>query len=503
MATSVDTKHPLYEENVYTWTMMRDTMEGEDRIKFKSEQYLPIPGAMLEDTNIAAPSTQKIVTHPLLDNDFYFPLTDFHNPNYHGIPAYAAYKSRAQFPNLVSYLYRGLLGLASADSPSVQIPPELEYFYDRASIDGLSLPRLFVKVLGEVLLTGRVPLIIDIDPILGSPIFAAYETERFINWKSITDNPYLTVFQETKDDSEDEYTHEVKKQFRVARIIDDTYAVAVYDENGELIPGSVSTPTYKGRTLAQIPLIAIGSLNNTLRPDPPPLAPVASTAIQIYGKTADLGQAMFLTANPTLVISGVDESPNTVVTGPTSAFIIPNPAGKVYYTETDTSAFQFTHEYINALYERAVIYGAQLLDSSKKSAETAETARLRQTAASATLRSVVSTVGNAFELGLKRAAMWMNLPESKIDQIKFSPLTEFGSALTPQEQEQLVASWMAGAISHMTVLSNFQKAGILGEGRTSEDELEQIKTEQDEIGIAQSDEPPEVPSTPPVGDGVQ
>ena len=71
----------------------------------------------------------------------------------------------------------------------------------------------------------------------------------------------------------------------------------------------------------------------------------------------------------------------------------------------------------------------------------------------------------------------MGLPPAKIDQIQFAPLTEFGSALTPNEQAQLVQSWMSGAISHMTVLSNFRKAGILGEGRTEADELNQLQAE--------------------------
>jgi hypothetical protein len=476
MFSNISEKHPLWNRNIYSWTMLRDSMEGEDTIKFKNQMYLPIPGAMLEDANITAPSTQGVAEHPLFHDEFYFPLSNTFNPNYHPIPAYAAYKCRAQFPNLVSYLYRGLLGLASADSPSISIPDELAYLHESASPEGLSISRLFVKVLGEVLLTGRCPTVLDATSD-GRIQFVDYRTERLINWKTQNGKLSLAVFEETApEDAEDEFTHEVSKRYRVARVVDGIYVVSVYDEDGNELESYV--PKYRGRSLDHIPLIAIGSHNNTLEPDPAPLGPVASTAIQIYQKSADLSQALFLTANPTLVISGIDETPSVITTGPTSAFVIPNPQGQVYYTKTDTSAFEFTHVYINALYERAVVYGAQLLDSSKKSAETAETARLRQTAASATLRSVVQTVGNAFQLSLRHMALWMGLSEDKIAQIKFSPLTEFGSALTPQEQEQLVASWLAGAISHQTVLTNFRKAGILGEGRTEDDELSQLQSEQ-------------------------
>ena len=261
----------------------------------------------------------------------------------------------------------------------------------------------------------------------------------------------------------------------VQRLINGIYVAERYDDDGELEEQIV--PSYRGRVLTELPTIILGALNNTIQPDPPPLAPVASTAIQIYMKNADLSQAEFLTCNPTLVITGVTDDLQQISTGPTVSFVISNPSAKVYYTETDTSALEFVHKHIDSLYEKAVVYGAQLLDSSKKSAETAETARLRQTAASATLRSVVTTVGHGFQQALKLMAEWMGLPQSKIDEIRFSPLTEFGSALTPQEQEQLVKSWMAGAISHQTVLSNFRKAGILGEGKTEEDEIAQLKSE--------------------------
>lgn len=482
MRNDVSIHHPAWDSYIYTWSMMRDTLEGEDRVKFKSEQYLPIPGAMLEDVNRMAPSTQRIVDHILARGDNFFPLSNTYNPNYHVIPAYAAYKSRAQFPNLVSYLYRGLMGLALADSPSISLPPEMMYLEDdTASKEGLTLSRLFVKVLGETLLMGRCALVID--PYEDQLLITDYSAENFINWKTQYNKPILTVFKQTADEipTDEEiqegelFAHDSETQYAVQRLQDGVYVAELYDSNGELEYSSV--PSYRGRVLTELPIVVLGALNNTIQPDPPPLAPVASTAVQIYMKNADLSQAEFLTCNPTLVITGVNDDLQQISTGPTVSFIISNQNAKVYYTETDTSALEFVHKHIDSLYEKAVVYGAQLLDSSKKSAETAETARLRQTAASATLRSVVTTVGNGFEQILKMIGEWMGLSQAKLDQIRFSPLTEFGSALTPQEQEQLVKSWMAGAISHQTVLSNFRKAGILGEGKTEEDEISQLKTE--------------------------
>lgn len=478
---AIDTKHQLWQENIYTWTAIRDCMDGEDRIKFKSQMYLPIPAAMLDDFSMPAPSTQQIVSHPLSISKFQQILSQEYNPNYHPIVAYAAYKSRARFPNLVSFLYRGLMGLASADSPSIQLPKELEYLEtEYATREGLTLSRLFVKTLGEVLLTGRAIHVLDPENEGSNKILITdYKAEQFTNWRVRSGNLTQAVLVEFIDESSSVLdTYDEDEKYILLDATTGNYAIRYFDPDDGSEASNV-VPSYKGRTMPYIPMTIYGALNNTIDPDPAPLAPVANTAIQIYQKDADLSQAEYLTCNPTLCITGIsDDGLTKISTGPTVAFKISNPQAKVFYTETDTSALRFIHDHINSLYEQAVIYGAQLLDSSKKSAETAETARLRQTAAGATLRSVVQTVGHGFQKTLESIARWKGVPESRMKEIKFSPLTEFGSALTPQEQEQLVQSWLAGAISHQTVLSNFRKAGILGEGRTEDDELKQLQKEE-------------------------
>lgn len=470
----VSTYHQQWNENIYAWNLIRDCLAGEDRIKFKSEQYLPIPAAMLDDP--AAPSTQRIVQNPFTTSWSHEQMGQLFNPNHHQIAAYAAYKSRARFSNLVSFLYRGLMGLASADAPAIQLPPELKYLEDeRATRDGFTLSRLFVKTLGEVLLTGRAAHILE--PVDDQILIVPYVAEQFINWKGIGALPTLAVFLEQRDSSDDDpFEHTYDNVYFALHLINGQYTVSVFNQSDEQIDQII--PTFRGSTLQSIPLTVFGSLNNDLTVDPAPLSPVANTSIAMYGKDADLAQSEYLSCNPTLVITGVPEEVRTVYTGPSVAFKISNPQAKVYYTTTDTSALAFIHDHINSLYEQAIVYGAQLLNTSKTKNESAETTRLHQVAAGATLRSVVTTVGNGFEQTLKHIAQWMNLSQDKIDSIQFKPLTEFGSALTPDEQRQLVDSWISGAISHQTVLLNFRKAGILGEGRTEEDELKALEKEE-------------------------
>jgi hypothetical protein len=416
-------------------------------------------------------------------------MSGFHNPNEHPIEAYASYKSRARFPNLVSFLYRGLMGLASADTPAMTLPDEMMYLEDdMATQEGLTLSRLFAKTLGEVLLVGRHEHVLDVVPATnGNPdriYIVDYCAEQFINWKMKNRVPQTSVFFEKREkkDSPNNFAFDMNDFYVVQTVDGGTYKVLTFDSVTSNTP-DVMSPTYKGRTLDKIPITVYGSLNNTLSVDPAPMLPVANTAIQIYQKDADLAQSEYLSCNPTLVITGAssDDGTQTIITGPTVAIRASNPDAKVYYTQTDTSALRFILDHITVLYEQSIVYGAQLLDSSKKSAESAETARLRQTAASATLKSVVTTVGQGMERTLKGIGQWMGLSDAALAEITFKPITEFGLALTPQEQEQLVQSWLAGAISHDTVLTNFRKAGILPEGVSEENELTKIQSEAPKI----------------------
>lgn len=484
MTTNVDTKNIQWLSRIYDWTTVRDAQSGESTIKFKSSMYLPIPAAML---NLPpAPSVQKTEWHTLAMPEYAEVNAQLYNPNAHQIAAYESYKTRARFPNLVSFLYRGLMGLASADSPAISLPDEMQYLINEsATPEGLNLQQLFAKTLGEVLLLGRYVHVLDpIEAQNGNPEriqIVDYRAEQFINWRTARRVPILNVFNErVVDEQSSIFVENYKDTYITQELRDNIYVSEFYASSGT--EPVLSVPNFRGKTLDFLPFTVYGALNNTLNVDPPPMGPVANTSIQIYQKDADLAQSEYLTCNPTLIITGAttggDSSDGTIATGPTVAMRITNPQAKVYYTQTDTSALEFILSHLTILYEQAVVYGAQLLDSSKKSAESAETTRLRQTAASATLKSVVVQVGQGFEQTLKMAAYWMGLSEAAIAEISFKPITEFGVALTPQEQEQLVQSWLSGAISHNTVLTNFRKAGILPKGVTEDKEIENIGSEK-------------------------
>ena len=480
MASNVSQTHPAYDRNLYSWTMVRDAVEGEAAIKSKGTMYLPMPAAMQMVEYSSNPVAVKSRTmgwrnagDPIASRLSLSML----DPNFDSNPAYSAYLMRAQFPELSSFILRGLLGLALSDSPTVKVPKKLEYLLEQATPTGMSLEELYAKAIIETLCTGRFTLYLNI--IDGKVMFLPYSAEGVINWKarramnSKASDLSFIVFEEWEDDPS-EFSHDLQPKYYVARDLGSSFVVETYSRD-KPDPDTVITPTLQGKTLPYVPAVTIGSIANGTNPNPIPLYSIASTSVQIYMRTADLGNSEFVSCNPTFVMTGVDKEEAPRALGSTVVLTLPNEAAKAFYTTTDTSALNHVMNHINDLYERAVYFGAQLLDSSKKAAESAETTRLKQASSGATLSSVVMNVARGFQDALKMAADWYGVDRSDIE---FKAITEFmAPALTANEQKAMVESWMSGAISKFTLLDNFRRAGVLPAGSSVEEEMMRIDSE--------------------------
>ena len=78
------------------WGIVRDCLAGEKQIKFRKEKYLPAPDA-------SANATEKV-------------------------QRYNAYLTRANFYNVTGRTLNGLVGQVFTKEPSIELPPELEFF---------------------------------------------------------------------------------------------------------------------------------------------------------------------------------------------------------------------------------------------------------------------------------------------------------------------------------------------------------------------------------------
>lgn len=475
VAQDIDSAHPTYGKHTWNWLTVRDSIEGEAAIKSRNELYLPMPSSMslARPVTVGGSRTFHDQNEGVYNNRM---LNKTMSPNYHTNAAYSAYLQRAQFPEITSYMLRGLMGLVSKDSPVIQLPSQMEHLMEEATPTRMGLLDLFCFTVSEMLTTGRCPIVTDIDD-QGRPVLVPYTAESLINWKTARpratqeNEATLCVFEE-KVLQEGVFTHETRCEYAALGLVNGVYVAARYDEKGNRVGETI--PQFKGKPLDFIPITVFGSINNRMNIDPSPLYSVASCALHIYMRNADLSQSEFMSCNPTLFISGISDDDAPSALGSTVAVCLPQSEAKAYYTETDTSALTHVLSHITDLYEQSIYYGAQLLDSSKKAAESAETTRLKTASTGATLSSMVKSAGKGFENHLKQMAKWIG---ANPDDVKFLPIVEFMTALTSQEQQALVEMWVEGAISKPTMVENFRRAGLLPEGVTVEEEIARIQAD--------------------------
>jgi hypothetical protein len=461
--------HRLYDRKRFSWRQVRDCIAGSDVVKRANEVYAPMPSGMVDmpvpAAGIPARTANNMYATETLDYQRqYLP---WRHPN----PAYASYLQRAKFPDITAATLRGLTGVATKRDPLYTLTPGLQHLEEVATPQGFSLMELYRFCISEVLQTGRLALVLDITAD-NTVYIAPYVTESYTNWDMVlypaewVQSKAVFTVKETGDVQGDEIFTLCYELYE-----DGTYVSKYVD--GELMQPPTQL-SFQGRALPRLPLVNLGSEANTPEPDIVPLLGVSDCALDIYRHSADLAQAHFLTCNPTLVFSGIDSDETPRVIGSTVTIGLSNPDANAFYPSTDTSALEHVSAHMAGVFQEAVNYGAALVGPSKRAAESAEALALRQAASGATLVTIVDHVSNGIEQLLQQAAV---LVGDDPTQISFEGSTEFAEiTLSSQDVLALVQSWTNGAISHETLLENFQEAGILNRGKTIEEEMGDIST---------------------------
>lgn len=470
----IETKHPQWETSIYAWQKSRDCMGGEKIIKSKNTKYLDIPGGMLTDST--APSsggsgTQSAASMGEMD---LLPGDERqYDPTWHPNAAYRAYLRRAKFPDIVAFTIRGLIGIATKKPPLYELPSGLEYLEETFTKCGKSIEEFYKFAINEVLQTGRLTCVVDIGDDNKFQV-VPYRAESNINW-----GKDLCVFEEQEPKNPDDpFSHESQEIYHVFFIDPKT---GLYD-HGMLKSGEkdlpersedeeVDRPNHMGKTYEKLPIVYFGSTNLDNDVDQIPVEGIADCAIQIYRKSADLSQSQYLSCNPTLYGIGVDADDKPTATGSTVVWLISNEDAKIGYTQTDTSALNHVSADMESLFEEAANYGAQLLGSPKKGAESAESIRLQQTAGGATLASVIDTVSQGIQNLVDIMLEW----SVTSGEFEFEGSKEFTDmTFSAGELKELRESVMSGMLSQETYLYNVKRAGLFPDDHDVDDELDLI-----------------------------
>jgi Domain of unknown function (DUF4055) len=133
----------------------------------------------------------------------------------------------------------------------------------------------------------------------------------------------------------------------------------------------------------------------------------------------------------------------------------------------------------NALVEKQelmVQLGARMLETQKRSAETAEALRLRQAGDSSVLAIVADTASRGLQRALAWLVDWAGIPGTAGVRLKLND-DFFDTRMSPMELQSLVAAWQQGAIAFTDLCANLVRGEMIEPDRTRDDVLKEIRAD--------------------------
>lgn len=472
---------------------MRDCYRGERQVKSKSAIYLPPTSSQVAD---GFGTSEKSV----------------------GQLAYLAMKMRARFPNFAREAVQMAIGMMHSQPPIIEVPESMKGI---RSSKGEPLEVLLRKINTEQLITGRVGLMADLptNPSPGEdlPYLTTYVAERMINWDDgraeqiVPQTLNFIILDETENERIAGFEWQLKEKYRVLIIGDEMenetkglYVQGVFD--AQLFDRSkLQAPTWRGRTLENIPFVIINSSDATSDVDDPPLLDLGNLCMTIYRAEADYRQNLFMQGQDTLVtVGGNFDTDATLRTGVGARIDMPL-GGDVKYVGVNSSGLSEQREALGRLESRAGSMGAQTLDTTSRERESGDSLRIRVAARTADMNQIVETAAFALESILKTCAIWMG---ENPDEIKVKPNKEFGEMpLTGQTMVEMATARNLGfPISAKTMHDLARKRRMTT--RTFEEEIVEAKKEDEDdfvfakakTGDMAEDQPNDDPNNPISGD---
>lgn len=445
----------------YKWDLVRDCLIGQKAVKDKGLGYLPMPNA------------------------------DDQSPE--NKTRYVGYKERAVFYNVTRRTIDGLVGQVFSRDPLVAIEDEsMKGMIADVDGCGVSLDQHAKKSLGTILSYGRCGLLVDY-PVTNGPTSLAeqeagyirptigfYGTYSIINWRTAARGAKqvltLVVLNEQALTNDDGFEVSVKNRWRVLKLITgvdaaglplDRYVVQTWqqDEDSKDGPFYVMENEWmpldaEGKPLSEIPFYPIGVLNNDINPDEPPLYDLAVLNIAHYRNSADYEDACYMLGQPTPYFAGLTQNwvekvwKGVIRIG--SRAVIAMPAGgtagllQVTPNTMPFEAMKHKEAQMTAL-------GAKLIEQNNVQ-QTLGESQLDESSESSVLSTSAKNVSDAYQAALRFAAKLIGISP---DAVTYSLNTDFpASRLTPNERNQLMLEWQAGAITRTEMRAGMRKAGV-------------------------------------------
>lgn len=392
----VEACHPLYSKRQKQWQVIRDCIEGEDAIKNKGEVYLP-------------------------------------RAKGYSIQRYEAYKLRAEWVNYTRRVLTGLHGMVFRKRPSITYPEGLKNVIENVDRRGTNVFRFASNTFKDALPVTFGGLLVDMPQNNARtkldaeeqkiyPYMKYYKAENIINWKTKIVNGIeqlsMVVLAELYEDAQDEFSHDIKIQYRVCEIKEGFYQQRLFKPQGsknksgiieyqiEEIPISIN-----GNKLTEIPFYPL------FEPEPttPFMLDLARANVSHYRKSADYENGVHLTTIPTGYVTGQEQpvgedgEPESIGLGEDAFLFFENENSKVGNLCFAGEGLTHSEKALELSMSNMAILGSRLVVTEKGTSESADSAKIHRAGENASLADLANYVSDAFTKALKTIAEWMDV----------------------------------------------------------------------------------------------
>lgn len=471
----VYSRHTTYADALEKWKRCRDAYAGTDAVKKRGQDYLP----MLEGHDINAP-----IRGP-----------------------YNTYKARALFYPAMTRTVKGLTGLIFGKPPTrTKIPKSFEEQFTDVTQSGVSLEDYAQQLCQEVLITGRVGVLLDMpaERVPGAyPYWATYSAESIINWRTARVNGRmvltLLVLEELVevDNPDDSFAPLYETQYRVLELVSGYYTVTIWIQNekkDKWIIGTQRVPLRKGIPLTYIPFIILGPSGIDPAIENPPCLDLVDVNLSHYRTSADQEHAAHFTALPTPYITGhkLPEGTSELAIGSGTAWILQDAAAKVGMLEFTGAGMKALADLKEEKRQLMATLGARMLETQKKVAEAQQTVAMRHAGEQSALSMLASALEQAVTQLIQWHLSWAGADGTSVTDATVDFNVDIMDSLTGADLTALVTTWQAGGISHKTLYHNLE----WGEWTRPDVDFEQ---EQKDIAEEAANKPKPVVVVPSTG----
>ncbi len=363
-------KHSDYEYRLTDWTMIRDFLEGERKVKERTTEYLP----RLEG--------QK-------DSE------------------YRAYLLRTKFFPGVFRTEEALLGLLFRQDPVNRLTPRLNEWSDNVDRRGTSLPIFQKKVAKELISIGRGGVLVDVMPGDDNPHLVKYQAEHIINWQTDRCELVRVDLKESKD------------QFRILTLEDGIYWHRVWrseEGTGALNLVSETTPLRRGGTLNFIPFFPLGWRDNDIEIDKPPLLDLTWLNLHHYQANAIYSNGSWYVGVPQPYVTGYQPPATEEGQNPPTMFValgtgelpfLTDPEARMRYLEHNGTGLSELRESLQDIKDEMATIGVRMLAQERLPQETATSARIHRMSEIAVLTGISRNLSEAFRRILDVVSWWV------------------------------------------------------------------------------------------------